>query len=108
MNATLPSIAASPLWATALPPGPDTRVKITAEYARLVGSDAYFWAWPMVNVFNRRQFFATVGSAPNYCRRYRPAARHAPAGGRFDQPRRVPVRGADHGGRLAMAEQHIT
>jgi hypothetical protein len=60
MNATLPPIPASPLWARAMPPGPDARVKITAAYAKLVGRDAYFWAWPLVNVFNRRQFFATV------------------------------------------------
>ena len=59
MNATLP-IAASPLWSRALPPGPDARVKITAAYAKLVGRDAYFWAWPMVNLFNRRQLFASV------------------------------------------------
>ena len=37
-----------------MPPGPDARVKITAEYAKLVARDAYFWAWPMVNVYNRR------------------------------------------------------
>lgn len=36
------------------PPGPDIRVKITDEYAALVGRDAYFWAWPMVNLYNRR------------------------------------------------------
>jgi hypothetical protein len=24
---------------------PDTRVKITEEYAKLVACDAYFWAW---------------------------------------------------------------
>jgi hypothetical protein len=34
----------SPNWAEALLPGPDTRVKITEEYAKLVGRDAYFWA----------------------------------------------------------------
>lgn len=42
------------------PPGPDTRVKITAEYARHVARDAYFWAWPMVNVYNRRLAFTPV------------------------------------------------
>jgi hypothetical protein len=47
----------SPEWARALQPGPDTRVKITEEYAKLVARDAYFWAWPMVNIFNRRQAF---------------------------------------------------
>ena len=60
MDATQLPIAASPLWSRALPPGPDARVKITAAYAKLVGRDAYFWAWPMVNLFNRRQLFASV------------------------------------------------
>ena len=41
-------------------PGPDTRVKITEAYARLVARDVYFWAWPMVNVYNRRLYFAQV------------------------------------------------
>jgi hypothetical protein len=41
----------------------DTRVKITAEYARLVGKDAYFWAWPMVNIHNRRLSFAPAKEA---------------------------------------------
>jgi hypothetical protein len=41
-----------------MPSGPDTRVKITKAYARLVARDAYFWAWPMVNVYNRRLAFA--------------------------------------------------
>jgi hypothetical protein len=50
----------SPSWLRALPTGPDTRVKITEEYAKLVGRDAYFWAWPMVNMFNRRQHFMAV------------------------------------------------
>ena len=44
----------------AMPPGPDTRVKITEEYARQVGRDAYFWAWPMVNIYNRRLHFMQV------------------------------------------------
>src|SRR6478736_342626 len=47
-------VNASPSWARALPNGPDTRVKITEEYAKLVGRDAYFWAWPLVNMYNRR------------------------------------------------------
>ena len=37
-----------------MPPGPDTRVKITEEYARHVARDAFFWAWPLVNIYNRR------------------------------------------------------
>jgi len=36
-------------------PAPDTR--ITEQYARLVARDAFFWAWPLVNVYNRRLAF---------------------------------------------------
>jgi hypothetical protein len=46
-----------------LPPGPDARVKITEEYAKLVARDAYFWAWPMLNIFNRRIVFSKVKEA---------------------------------------------
>jgi hypothetical protein len=45
----------SPGWARALPPGPDTRVKITEEYARHVARDAFFWAWPLINIYNKRR-----------------------------------------------------
>src|SRR5215468_1172715 len=47
----------SPEWTRALPPGPDTSVKITEAYAAMVARDAYFWAWPLINIFNRRQAF---------------------------------------------------
>jgi hypothetical protein len=47
-------------WSRAMPPGPDARVKITEEYAKHVARDAYFWAWPLVNMYNRRLFFATI------------------------------------------------
>jgi len=50
----------SPGWSRAMPPGPDASVKITEEYAKLVARDVYFWAWPMVNVFNRRLLFSKV------------------------------------------------
>jgi hypothetical protein len=50
----------SPGWSNALPPGPDTRVKITESYAKQVGRDVYFWAWPMVNVYNRRLTYAPL------------------------------------------------
>jgi len=53
----------SPGWARALPPGPDARVKITEAYAGLVARDAYFWAWPMVNIYNRRLVMAGVKEA---------------------------------------------
>jgi len=57
------SVHPSPGWMRAMPPGPDTRVKITEEYARQVGRHAYFWAWPMVNIYNRRLAFSQVREA---------------------------------------------
>jgi hypothetical protein len=50
----------SPNWGKAMPPAPDARVKVTEEYARQVGRDVYFWAWPMVNMYNRRLHFSQV------------------------------------------------
>ncbi|RWQ15773.1 DUF1254 domain-containing protein [Mesorhizobium sp.] len=47
----------SPNWAIAMPPGPDANTKITEPYARMVARDAFFWAWPMVNIYNRRLAF---------------------------------------------------
>jgi hypothetical protein len=54
-------LAAVPVLAQ--PPGPDVRVKITDEYAALVGRDAYFWAWPMVDLYNRRLALAKLTKA---------------------------------------------
>jgi hypothetical protein len=48
------ALTPSPSWTQALPSGPDMRVKITESYATLVARDAYFWAWPLVNMYNRR------------------------------------------------------
>ncbi len=50
----------SPEWARALPNGPDMRSKMTEEYAKLVARDAYFWAWPLVNIYNKRLGFKDV------------------------------------------------
>ena len=50
----------SPEWARALPSGPDTRVKITEAYAAHVARDAFFWAWPLVNTYNRRLAFSKM------------------------------------------------
>ncbi len=47
--------ALSPGWGAALSPGPVAATTITEAYARLVAKDAYFWAWPLVNILNRRQ-----------------------------------------------------
>ena len=59
----LQTVAVSPGWASALRTGPDTRVKITETYAALVARDAYFWTWPMVNIYNRRLVMAGVREA---------------------------------------------
>ena len=50
----------SPEWARALPPGPDVRVKITEAYAAHVARDSFFWAWPLVNMYNRRLAFSKM------------------------------------------------
>src|SRR5215469_16906154 len=47
-------VAPSPNWSHAMPPGPDRRIKITKEYAKHVARDAFFWTWPLVNIYNRR------------------------------------------------------
>ncbi len=50
----------SPGWTEAMPAGPVAGTKITEEYAKLVARDAYFWAWPLVNMYNRRLSFEKV------------------------------------------------
>lgn len=35
-------------------PGPDSETRLSDDYVRLVARDAFFWAWPIVNVYNRR------------------------------------------------------
>lgn len=37
--------------------GPVAGTKVTEPYVRMMARDAYFWAWPMANIFNRRQAF---------------------------------------------------
>ncbi|QGZ56053.1 DUF1214 domain-containing protein [Paraburkholderia acidiphila] len=41
----------------ALPPAPDSNARITEAYARMVARQAYFWGWPLVNIYNRRLAF---------------------------------------------------
>ena len=38
-------------------PGPVAGNKVTEGYVRMMAREAYFWAWPMANIFNRRQAF---------------------------------------------------
>ena len=48
------TMAPTPKWPRALPPGPDARARLTEGYARLITRDAYFWAWPLINLHARR------------------------------------------------------
>ena len=50
----------SPGWMQALPSGPVAGTKMTEDYAELVARDAYFWAWPMINVYSRRLAYEKV------------------------------------------------
>src|ERR1700683_903098 len=61
LPANAENLSPSPGWVRAMPPGPDARVKITEPYARMVAREAYFWAWPMINIYNKRLAF---GQAP--------------------------------------------
>jgi hypothetical protein len=40
--------------------GPVTGTRITEAYARMVARNAYFWAWPLVNIYNKRLAFKQV------------------------------------------------
>ena len=51
-------VAANPSTTTAATPGPVPGTRITEAYARLLARDAYFWAWPMANIYNKRLAFA--------------------------------------------------
>jgi hypothetical protein len=37
-------------------------VRITEPYVRMVMRDAYFWAWPLINIYNRRLAFEQIPS----------------------------------------------
>jgi len=41
-------------------PGPVAGTRMTEEYVRMIGRDAYFWGWPMVNLYNRRLTYTKV------------------------------------------------
>jgi len=58
-----PAVAAAPTAtapdrSTTAVPGPVPGTRITEAYARLLARDAYFWAWPMANIYNKRLAFA--------------------------------------------------
>jgi hypothetical protein len=35
-------------------------MRITESYARMLARETYFWAWPMINVYNRRMTFKDI------------------------------------------------
>ena len=39
-------------------PGPVPGTRITEAYARMIAREAYFWAWPMANMYNKRLAFS--------------------------------------------------
>jgi hypothetical protein len=41
-------------------PGPVEGTRLTEAYARMVAGEAYFWAWPMINIYNKRLAFKHV------------------------------------------------
>lgn len=41
-------------------PGPVPGTRLTEGYARAVARDVYFWAWPLVNIYNRRVNFQAL------------------------------------------------
>jgi len=41
-------------------PGPVAGTRVSAEYVRQIARFAYFWAWPMTNLHNRRTAFKDV------------------------------------------------
>lgn len=45
---------------TSIVPGPMVGTRLTEAYARAVARSLFLWAWPMVNVYNRRIGFATL------------------------------------------------
>lgn len=48
---------------TSAVPGPVPGTRITEAYARLLAREAYFWAWPMANIYNKRLAFAKAPEA---------------------------------------------
>lgn len=60
MKTTIAPRQSSPIWADAIPAGPLSNVKITEAYAVLVARDVFFWAWPLVNIYNRRLAVSNV------------------------------------------------
>src|SRR5580698_5748688 len=46
--------SAPPTAAVTSVPGPVPGTRLTAEYVRSIGTAAYLWGWPMVNMHNRK------------------------------------------------------
>jgi hypothetical protein len=59
LSATL-AVACASVAQNTPPPPPAAGTRMTEEYVRQVGRWAYFWAWPMVNVYNRLAAFSQL------------------------------------------------
>ncbi|TDQ35623.1 hypothetical protein DEV91_101106 [Phyllobacterium brassicacearum] len=60
LSASADPIGLSPRWGATMPTGPVAGTRITSEYAELVARDAFLWAWPLVNMTNRRIKFSQL------------------------------------------------
>jgi hypothetical protein len=49
-----PAETAKPSASQASIPGPVAGTRLTEDYVRSVGTAAYLWGWPMVNMHNRK------------------------------------------------------
>lgn len=59
-TSSAPPAAASSAPAVQTVAGPEAGTRITEAYARSVARNVYIWAWPMVNVYNRRVGFTSL------------------------------------------------
>ena len=58
-----PLPATLPASVEASVPGPVEGTRITEAYVRKVARDAYFWAWPLINIYNKRLTFSQLPEA---------------------------------------------
>ena len=46
--------------AASFPACAQTDTRMTEQYVRMVAREAYFWAWPMINIYNKRLAFKEI------------------------------------------------
>src|SRR5271154_4581162 len=62
LNVGLTALALAPFPASGAdaPPGPVPGTRMSEAYVQQIGRFAYFWAWPLVNMHNRRLLLARM------------------------------------------------